>query len=155
MAIDRADWHWDSAEKLYRETHNITGELTEEQEDEIWLLAGNHIGLFLRWIIDRGFQGEDADPESCEKVRSGLMSGTEYLMQWCDGKLWDEDIREDILPFVKDHYEEGDRFFKDYCDCCGIDLPVYGFISGDEDYARLKERIDEAYAKFTEGGQNG
>ena len=31
MAIDKADWHWDSAEKTYRKKHNITGELTEEQ----------------------------------------------------------------------------------------------------------------------------
>lgn len=155
MAIDRADWHWDSAEKLYRKTHNITGGLTEEQENEIWLLAGNHIGLFLRWVIDRGFQGEDADPDSCDKVRNGLMSGAEYLMQWCDGKLWDEDIRDDILPFVKEYYDDGDRFFKDYCDCCGIGMPVYGFVSGDEDFARLKERMDAAYAKFAEGRQNG
>lgn len=155
MAIDRADWHWDDAEKLYCETNNITGELTEEQENEIWLLAGNHIGLFLRWIIDRGFQGEDADPDSCDKVRRGLMSGTEYLMQWCDGKLWDEDICDDVLPFVKEYYENGDQFFKDYGDCCGIDMPAYGFISGDEDFLRLKERIDEAYAKYTEGRRNG
>lgn len=35
MTIDRADWHWDSAEKLYHETHGIIGELTETQEDEI------------------------------------------------------------------------------------------------------------------------
>lgn len=42
MTIDRADWHWDSAEKLYRETHGIIGELTETQEDEIWSMSANH-----------------------------------------------------------------------------------------------------------------
>lgn len=40
MAIDRADWHWDSTEELYRKTNSITGELTEAQEDEIVALAG-------------------------------------------------------------------------------------------------------------------
>ena len=47
MAIDRADWHWESAEKEFRETHGITGELTQEQINQIWLLAANHIGLFI------------------------------------------------------------------------------------------------------------
>ena len=55
MSIDKADWHWDDTEKLYRKTNNVKGELTEEQQEEIWLLASNHIGLFLRWLIDRGF----------------------------------------------------------------------------------------------------
>lgn len=53
MSIDKADWHWDDAEKLYRKTNNVEGKLTEEQQEEIWLLASNHIGLFLRWLIDR------------------------------------------------------------------------------------------------------
>lgn len=46
MAIDKADWHWDDTEKLYRKTNNVEGKLTEEQQEEIWLLASNHIGLF-------------------------------------------------------------------------------------------------------------
>ena len=55
MAIDRADWHWDTAEKEFRETNGITGGLTQEQIKQIWLLASDHIGLFVQWIIDRGF----------------------------------------------------------------------------------------------------
>lgn len=35
MAIDKADWHWDDTEKLYRKTNNVKGELTEEQQEEI------------------------------------------------------------------------------------------------------------------------
>lgn len=116
MAIDRADWHWDSAEELYRKNRNITGDLTDEQEEIIWLFAGNHIGLFLRWIIEHGFEGEDVDEDECGKVRSGQMSGTEYLLKNCDGKFWDEDIREDILPFVEFYYN-GDNYFNDYGNC--------------------------------------
>lgn len=56
MAIDRADWHWESAEQEFRETNGIAGELTQEQINQIWLLAANHIGLFIQWIIDRGFE---------------------------------------------------------------------------------------------------
>lgn len=35
MAIDRADWHWDTAEKEFRETNEITGELRQEQIKQI------------------------------------------------------------------------------------------------------------------------
>ena len=161
MAIDRADWHWDSTEKQNRTTHGVKGELTEEQYNEIWLLAANHIGLFLQWVIDKGFEGEEADPEGCEKVRKGEMTGTEYLLAYCDGKLWDDDIREDVLPFVKRYYgqsEDKDNgqdvtgdYLGDYVDCCCSDTehkPVYGVISGSEDYAKIKVLIEEAFARF-------
>ncbi|MBR1829695.1 MAG: hypothetical protein IJ781_09340, partial [Atopobiaceae bacterium] len=100
MALDRADWHWDSAEQDFREVNHITGELTQEQANLIWLLAANHIGLFVQWVIDRGFEGVEADLQGCELVRARKISGTEYLMTYCDGKLWESDIREDVLPFV-------------------------------------------------------
>ena len=82
MAIDKADWHWDDTEKLYRKTNNVEGKLTEEQQEEIWLLASNHIGLFLRWLIDRGFNEliDESDEKYCVQVREGKMSGAEYLM---------------------------------------------------------------------------
>lgn len=149
MAIDRVDWHWDSAEKLYRENHDITAELTEEQANEIGLLAGNHIGLFVRWLIEHDLEGEDADEEDCLKVKSKQMTGTEYLMNDCDGKFWEEDVKDDVLPFVETYYESSD-YFRDYAECCIDDeeKPLYGVISSEEDYLKLKKRIDHAYAEF-------
>jgi len=91
MAIDRADWHWDSAEKAFRERTGKQGELTEEQQDEVWRYAADHIGLFLRWIIDNGYEGTDeeiVDQEECDLVRRGEISGVDYLMNNCDGKFW-------------------------------------------------------------------
>ena len=79
MAIDRADWHWESAEKLYREKNNIVGNLTNEQIKMIWLYSANHIALFLRWIIDRDMQGSGSNKEDCDKVRNGQMSVLEYF----------------------------------------------------------------------------
>lgn len=158
MAIDRADWHWETAEEEFRETNGITGELTQEQINQIWLYAANHIGQFVRWIIDRGFEGEDADPELCEKVRRGEMSGTEYLMINCDGKLWESDIREDVLPFVMAYYyDESGEYLTHYADCCldDDDKPCYGVITGEEDYRRLKSKIDNAYERFLAKGKDG
>ena len=150
MAIDKADWHWDSAEKTYRKKHNITGELTEEQIEKIWLYASNHIGLFIKWVINNNFQGGDADAEDCQKVRDGLMTGSEYLMYDLDGKLLEEDVNTDILEFVRQYY--GNEYFNDYCETCPCDIScdLYDFISGINDYNALKVRIDAAYKKFKE-----
>lgn len=149
MSIDRADWHWESAEKLYREKNSIVGELTENQVDIIWSYAANHIGLFLKWIIERGMEGDDADREDCNKVKSGQMSGTEYFFKNCDGKLIDEDIREDILPFIDFYYNSND-YYDDYGECCinDTDKPCFGVISDEADYLKLSKKIDEAYERF-------
>lgn len=150
MAIDRADWHWESTEELFRKQHNITGELTEEQVNLIWFLAANHIGLFVKWIIERGMEGEDADKKDCDKVRNGQMSGTEYLFKNCDGKLWEEDIRADSLPFIEFYYSSND-YYNDYGECCLDDnKPCFGVISDENDYIRLSKKIDEAYMRFVQ-----
>ena len=98
MAIDKADWHWDDTEKLYRKTNNVEGKLTEEQQEEIWLLASNHIGLFLRWLIDRGFNEliDESDEESCVQVREGKMSGAEYLMYILNGAFCEKDLKHNV-----------------------------------------------------------
>lgn len=151
MSIDRADWHWETAAELYKETHNISGEFTEKQIDDIWLLASNHIGLFIKWIIDNNLQGEDADEQACQKVRDGLMTGSEYLMLVLDGKFLDEDVDSNVLKFVTKYYNE--EFLNDYCETCpcnGINVPCYSFISDVNDYNALKTRIDAAYKKYIE-----
>lgn len=154
MAIDRADWHWDDTLKLYREMYDVEGDLDEEQENVVWLLACNHIGMFLHWIIENGFEGAEADPVRCEDVRRGRISGSEYLMWDCDGKFWEDDVRHDILPFVNSYY--GDRYIADYEECCADGRPMYTYISGADEYFELRERIDAAFEQFfAEGGDLG
>lgn len=155
-SVDRADWQYETTEQEYREAHALTGELTPEQIAQIWLLASDHIGQFLRWIIDRGFEGEDADPDGCRKVREGTITGSEYLLAYCDGKLWWSDICEQLHPFTETYYynETGD-YLKDYETCCLPDSHSFlNVITSEEGYQRLKERIDEryeAYRKAAEG----
>lgn len=153
MAIDRYDWHYDSAEKAFCERNNITGELTEEQQEKICLYAADHIGLFLRWVIESGFEGEESDPEGCERVRNGEITGAEYLMEYCDGKFWDCDICKELKPFVSEYYESDDRsrpyrYFDDLVFAIGEEN-IYRIISGDNEYNALKPLIDRAYIEIT------
>lgn len=157
MAFDRFDWHYDSAAEAYRNRNNITGELTEEQEQEICLYAADHIGLFLRWVIENGFEGDGGDEEifqeGCEQVRKGEITGTEFLMEYCDGKFWDCDICDEIKPFVEEYYNSNDetrpyQYFKDLIEAIGKDN-LYQIISGDKEYNALKPLIDRAFKAIT------
>ncbi|MDE7399147.1 MAG: hypothetical protein K2N06_06410 [Oscillospiraceae bacterium] len=150
MSIDRYDWHYDSAEKAYRERNNINGELTEEQAEEVCLYASDHIGLFLKWIIESGFEGEESDPEGCELVRKGEINGAQYLMNYCDGKFWDVDVSDEIRPFVAWYYESDENlYFNDFESVMTGDF--YETISGDTEFNAVKPLIDKAYAKFKGG----
>lgn len=148
MSIDRADWHYESAEKEYRSRMNLSEDLalSNEQINEIWLCAANHIGLFLRWIIENGFEGEESDSEGAELVRKGKISGAEYLMEYCDRKFLECDVREDVLPFVGQYY--GDEYLRDYGDKVLGESGVYCVMSGDNEYLKAKELIDKAYNKY-------
>lgn len=140
MTIDRADRHWYDAERVYRERTGKT-ELTEEQQNEVWSYAADHIGLFLRWMIDNGFV-TDADIEDSRRVRSGEMSGTDYLMNRCDGKLCEEDLCDDIIPFVNEYYNRYIREYEEIFTC-------YMQLSGDKEYNLIRPIIDKAYENFT------
>ena len=150
MAIDRYDWHYDSAEEAYRERNNISGELTDEQSEEVCLYAADHIGLFLKWIIESGFEGEESDPEGCELVRKGKINGAQYLMEYCDGKFWDVDVSDEIRPFVAWYYESDENlYFNDLESVINGDF--YETISGDTEFNAVKPLIDKAYSKFKGG----
>ena len=154
MAIDRYDWHYDSAVKVYCERNNLTvDELTEEQTDKICLYAADHIGMFLRWVIESGFEGEESDPEGCERVRKGEITGVEYLMEYCDGKFWDCDVCDKIKPFVHEYYNSDDenrpyQYFNDLAEAIGEEN-AYQIMSGDKEYNALKPLIDRAYKAIT------
>lgn len=153
MTFDKADWHWESAAELYKKRHNIIGDFTQEQIADIWLLASNHIGLFIKWLIDNNLQGEDADIETCQKVRDGLMTGSEYLMSDLDGVFCEDDVNECALEFVKQYYDDVNAYLEDYCKTCPCndsDVPCYSFISDINDYNALRTRIDAAYKKYRE-----
>ncbi len=150
MAFDRVDWHWDSASALYCRKHGISSDdLTQAQIREIDLYAANHIGLFLRWLIENDLVGKGADRKCCEKVRNGQMSGAEYLLDCCDGKFWDADVKKDALAFVRFYYGEN-AYLDDYTQCCTneTDKPVYGVLTGENDYLLLKQNIDRAFMLF-------
>ncbi|MBQ8167340.1 MAG: hypothetical protein IJZ96_09950 [Lachnospiraceae bacterium] len=152
FTIDRIDYYYDKALETYCQMKKISPEdATEEQMEKVWLYAGNHIGFFLTWVIKRGFVGEihkEYDSEAVGKVMSEEISGTQFLIDYCDTKLWSEDLDDSLVPFVKAYYEKG--YWSDYCNWVINelgDLPME-FIGTWEDYHSFEHVLDEAYARY-------
>ena len=152
FAIDIIDDYYDKALEVYCDLKEVTPDmLTDEELQEVYLYAGNHIGFFVAWVIKHDFIGvEHRDNEGINKVKEETMTGTEYLIEYCDTKFWSEDVLESLIPFIKEYYLTS--YFKDYCDwvineLC--DLPME-FIGTWEDYYEFEPIINDAYKKFSE-----
>ena len=152
FAIDRIDDYYDKALEVYCDLKEVSPDkLTGEELQEVYLYAGNHIGFFVAWVIKHDFIGvEHRDNEGINKVKEETMTGTEYLIEYCDTKFWSEDVLESLIPFIKEYYLTS--YFKDYCDwvineLC--DLPME-FIGTWEDYYEFEPIIDDAYKRFCE-----
>jgi len=152
VCFDRVDYYYEKALEVYCQLPGKNKDaLTDEDQNEITRRAGNHIGLFLTWIIRRGFEGElhQEEAQALEEVRAGKLPGVDFFMEYCDGKFWDEDVCTEILPFVEDYYGGG-RYWTDYIDwvlndLC--DLPME-FVGSWEDYLRFEPLLDRAYEAF-------
>ena len=157
-SIDRADWHYKSAEEEYIKEKNVIdcSALTNDDINEIYYRAANHIGLFINWLIDNDFIGDEnkEDAEAVEAVKSGAMLGVVYFMEYCDGKFWECDVREDILPFFNEYFcdKEFISYYNDYGkwfdERYDGKSSIYTVVSNREDYLSFKPLMDNSYNKF-------
>ncbi len=116
-SVDRAAWHYESAEQGFRGVHSVTGDLTPAQRS---------------------------------RVRAGKLTGPEYLLQYCDGKLWWSNICQALHPFVQACYaHKTGESLEDYAACCLPDFQsCYNVITTEEGYQRRKTNIDERYEAY-------
>lgn len=150
FTIDRIDYYYEKALEIYCDSESVTiDKISEEDMQEVYLYAGNHIGFFLTWVIKHDFiSDEHKDNEGVKQVKEETMTGTEFLIKYCDMKLLSSDIAETLIPFVEQYYET--RYFREYCDwvihdLC--DLPME-FIGTWEEYYEFEHVIDKAYEDF-------
>ena len=74
--------------------------------------AGNHIAFFLIWLIQHDFVDEEGD---IALIKDEKIGGVEFLMDYCDGVLPRNVLREEIWGFMDAYYEKDNRYFHDYC----------------------------------------
>jgi hypothetical protein len=91
----------------------------------------------LAWIIANDLVGEMHREESNDALKLLLkrqITGRNFLIKHCDGKLWADDFNEQGLAFAKDYYEsetafakEHAYFLQDYCDVFNAHAAANGF----------------------------
>ncbi len=150
--IEKIDPVYDRATVVYCELKGVSADsLTEEQRHELDLYAGNHLGFFMAWLIKHDYIGEKhRNSEGVKRVKEETMSGTEFLIEYCNKEIWSYDVSEEILLFVQRYCTY--KLFRGYIawvmDVLN-DLPME-FIGDWDDYHSYEPVVDEAYKKFCE-----
>lgn len=150
---DRYDNYYDRAMEAYCSVNKINPkDINDEQDNIIIERSCVHIGFYLTWIINNNLEGamhKEYDSESLEKVRMQDMTGVDFFLRCCDGKLWSDDFNDDGLAFTE-YYYVSKHFMKDYIDfvlneLC--DIPCE-FDFNWNDYKRFKGILDKRYESF-------
>ena len=154
----KVEWLWDSACEVYCRTNNKDPQMLDDDDNyEIYDLAGNDAALLLTWVIEHDyFNPEDDDvAKCCEEVKRRAMTGSEFLDSVCDQKLSRSDFKDEIIGFIDDYfYDDGAHrcgdFQKDY------ESFVTGYLRKElftvkfswEEYNSFRPYIDKAYGMF-------
>lgn len=151
MAIDKAEWQYNSAKQFYCEKfEKDPKDLTEDDEDIIWEYAGNHIAFFITWLIRRDLIGnlhleDDNEKKDLEAVKNMQKTGMDIFSKYCDMTFTEEDVADTAMPFVNSYYE--DTYMGDYCDQLGEEKILTSTFSWN-DYLKVESVIDQAYMDF-------
>jgi len=130
---DDASWHYD-------------GDFPEDSPIEY---GGVHIALFLKWCLQQGWASDDLTELASGKIQNvidGTMSATEFLFEFCDGKLIDSDLTDDGNNFAVRYYET-DKYFKDFARQYGELM----YVAPEKDFEleSFSRMLDKKFAKLT------
>ena len=151
---DNADWYFEKALKNYCLAENKAESTLDDQdfhEAEKW--AGLHIAMFMTWIVRHHFEsgifsGINGAEAAIGDLCAERITGSDFLEDYCDGKLHSENLSEKIIPFLEDFYEEYFKpFYVDWVIGSIFELP-FEFGWSWEDYHDLEEGIDKRYNEY-------
>ncbi|MGO3183428.1 MAG: DUF7832 domain-containing protein [Aequorivita sp.] len=110
-----------------------------------------HMGIFMGWILDKGFEGEllkEHFNEQIKQFRNREITGSKFLQLCCDYKLVSEDLNDRANSFAKSYYSTG-TYFDDYVDHTD-DKNETIFHESDswENYYKMKEVIEQRFQEW-------
>lgn len=151
VVFDKSDYYYEDALQVYCEVNEKEeASLTDDDHEKIMKYACVHIAFYMTWIIRKGQLGDmhkedPRDAADAEKVKNGEISGIDYLMKYCDGRLYPEDMTNEMAEFTAKFYEK--NYWKVYVsfvteELC--DLP-FEFEGGWEDYLEFEPVLDSIY----------
>lgn len=136
--FDDASWHWGA--------DNFPEDVPEEN-------GATHIGMFVTWAITRGlFADPDLTPEeveAVEAVRTGSMSGRDFLLRYFNGKLYSDCFTDQAADFAALYYDD---FLKDFelLLCRGLPSDYYVEDSRDN-YEIMAVALDKRWTRYIRG----
>jgi hypothetical protein len=109
--------------------------------------AATHIGMFVTWAIANrlwgDFLGEAALP-AIQAVRERKMSGRDFVLEQCDGKLLSEMLTADATAFSQKYYPKA--YMRDFQAILSAGLPSdYHVQDTRANYEKLAMRINERF----------
>ena len=94
--LDDIRWQIDSAIDWYCEKYNINrDDLNDDDERKIELFAANIPGAYIAWLATSSRIGSfhmDNDNDAVNDIIEHRITGAEFIVDFCDGKLTKEDI---------------------------------------------------------------
>lgn len=145
--IDRIDWHEEVVWEI--QASDDLENIDDETYELFQKYAGNHIGLFLAWLAHRDLLGND-DPDysqdGIKQLKARQITGTDYLIDYCDTKFWSVDVADSLLPIIEEFYT---AYLILYADFLPANEAFYTRLFSWSDYDQLAPKIDQLYAKYT------
>ena len=142
MKYDDASWHYESTP---------AGSKTDR-----WAVAAAHIGIYLKWCMERGWAGEiHTNSEASgilELLLAGKLTGSEFLLQECDGKFTDEDLNAEGNRFTASYFEN--QYADDLESVVGN--AILSLHEKKYDYPSIKRLLDQRYTEWlSSSGSSG
>ena len=112
--------------------------------------GGTHIGMFLTWLIDNdlisNFHKEDSQ-EGIDLVRSRVITGRDFLFDYCDEQFGEEFVVPKVLKFVERYYNN--KYLHDYniLLCNGLNVE-YEVENTWDNYKKIAPIINKRYSRY-------
>lgn len=118
IIIDDVNWQIESVTEWYCEDNNIPeDQLSNKQKRQIELYAANMPGVFFFWMLSRELVDNrliETQFQNVNAVRTGELSGAEFVIDVLDGKLTREDVKANEYEQIYNYYTM--QYMNDYFD---------------------------------------
>lgn len=154
-----SEYSWDIAEANYRMQYNKNDiELNDKDIEMIWKYCYSEMSFYLVWLVDNDFLILDPTMNETIDMVKNRSETPDLLLENIDGKLSEDDVKKEILPFIdyglNDGFESVDNFFEKIAKKNTKVLTDdkyggrYSFAFKWEDYDEFKTLMDKEYKDY-------
>lgn len=113
--------------------------------------ALTHIGMFMGWVIDKGFEGallQKHFSKELQEFRDRKITGAKFLELCSDNKLVSEDLNAEANKFAEEYYAS-DKYIDDYVDLSDDNNEtIFHEPDSWEKYEEVKKVINKRYEEW-------